>query len=75
VKQKVAIKDKKLTTQINGIFNDISSVDENKKKISLHSLYLKTIKRKYFYTSIENSAVVLVFERNNAGLKKLSSFV
>jgi hypothetical protein len=31
VKQKVALKGKKkLRTQINGIFNDISSADENK---------------------------------------------
>jgi hypothetical protein len=30
VKQKVALKDKKLRTQINGKFNDISSADENK---------------------------------------------
>jgi hypothetical protein len=35
----------------------------------------KTIKRQYIYSSIEDSEVVLVFERNNAGLKKLSSFV
>jgi hypothetical protein len=30
VKQKVALRDKKLRTQINGIFNDISGADENK---------------------------------------------
>jgi hypothetical protein len=30
VKQKVALKDKKIRTQINGKFNDISSADENK---------------------------------------------
>jgi hypothetical protein len=34
-------------TQINGKFNDITSADENKKKISLYSLYLKTIKRQH----------------------------
>jgi hypothetical protein len=34
MKQKVAITGKKLTTQINGKFNDISSAEE-KKKISL----------------------------------------
>jgi hypothetical protein len=28
--QKVALKDKKVRTQINGKFNDISSADENK---------------------------------------------
>jgi hypothetical protein len=44
-------------------------------KISLQSLYLKTIKRRYIYSSIEDPEVVLVSERNNAGLKKLSSFV
>jgi hypothetical protein len=41
------------------------------KKISLWSLYLKNIKRQHIYSSIEDSEVVLVFERNNAGLKKL----
>jgi hypothetical protein len=45
-----------------------------KKKRSLLSLYLKTIKRQYIYSPIEDSEVVLIFERNNAGLKKLSSF-
>jgi hypothetical protein len=30
VKQKVALKDKKHRTQINGKFNDISSADEDK---------------------------------------------
>jgi hypothetical protein len=44
-------------------------------KISLYSLYLKTVKRQYIYSSTEGSEVVPVFERNNAGLKKLSSFV
>jgi hypothetical protein len=41
--------------------------------ISLQSLYLKTIKRQHIYSSIDDSEVVLVFECNNAGLKKLSS--
>jgi hypothetical protein len=41
-------------------------------KISLKSFYLKTIKRQYINSSIEDSEVVLVFERNKAGLKKLS---
>jgi hypothetical protein len=44
-------------------------------KISLHSLYLKTIKRQDIYSTIEDSEVVLDFERNNTGLKKLSSSV
>jgi hypothetical protein len=38
-----------------------------------NSLYLITIRRQYIYSSIEDSEVVLVFESNNAGLKKLSS--
>jgi hypothetical protein len=42
--------------------------------VSLYSPYLKTIKRQYIYL-IEDLEVVLVFERNKAGLKKLSSFV
>jgi hypothetical protein len=42
------------------------------KTVSLYNLYLKTIKRQYIYSSIENSEVELVSERNNAGLKKLS---
>jgi hypothetical protein len=44
-------------------------------KISLLSLYLKTIKRQYIYSSIEGSEVVLCFERDNLGMKKTSSFV
>jgi hypothetical protein len=32
----------------------------------------RTIKRQCIYSSTEDSEVVLVFERNNAGLKKLS---
>jgi hypothetical protein len=43
-------------------------------RISLWSLYLKTIKRQYIYSSIENTEVVLVSESNIVGLKKLSSF-
>jgi hypothetical protein len=34
---------KKFRTQRNGKFNDISSADENNKKISLYSLHLRTI--------------------------------
>jgi hypothetical protein len=44
-------------------------------RISLYSLYLKSIKRQYIYSSIEDSEIALVFVRNNAGLKKPSSFV
>jgi hypothetical protein len=46
-------------------------------RISMYNIYecLKTIKRQYVYSSIEDSEAVLVFEGNNAGLKKLSSFV
>jgi hypothetical protein len=44
-------------------------------KISLQGLELKTHKRQYIYTSIEASEVALVSERNDAGLRKLSSSV
>jgi hypothetical protein len=54
VKQKVALK----------------KTSKTNTKISLKSLYLKTIKRRYIYSSIEEFEVVLVFECNNAGLKK-----
>jgi hypothetical protein len=43
-------------------------------KILLRSLCLKTIKIQYIYSSIEDSEVVLVFERDNISLKKLSKF-
>jgi hypothetical protein len=36
---------------------------------------VRTIKRQYIYSLMEGSEVVRAFERNNAGLKKLSSFV
>jgi hypothetical protein len=68
VKKKVAPKYK-----INVKCNDISSADENKQEVTAE--YLKTIKRQYIYSSTEDSEVVLAFEPNNAGLKKLSSFV
>jgi hypothetical protein len=76
VKQKVALKDtKKLSrTQINGKPKDIGSFNENKYKISLQSLYLKTVKRQYIHSLIEDSEFVLLLECNNAGLKKLSKF-
>jgi hypothetical protein len=44
-------------------------------KVSLSSLYVKTVKRQYIYSSIEDSEAVPVFQRNDAGFKKLSSFV
>jgi hypothetical protein len=34
--------------------------DENKKKMSLYGLNLKTVKRQYIYSSIEDSEIVLV---------------
>jgi hypothetical protein len=64
---------KKFRTQRNGKFNDISSDDETK-KVAVEPLF-KNYKRQYIYSSIEDSEVVLVFQRNSAGLKKLSSFV
>jgi hypothetical protein len=32
------------------------------------------MKRQYIYSSVEDSEVVLVFERNNVGLKKFVKF-
>jgi hypothetical protein len=46
----------------------------NNKNITAAPLF-KTVTRQYIYSSTEEPEVVLVFERNNAGLKKLSSFV
>jgi hypothetical protein len=46
----------------------------NKNNITVEPLF-KNYKRQYIYSSIEEPEVVLVFERNNSGLKKLSSFV
>jgi hypothetical protein len=43
------------------------------KKVNVESLVKKTIKILYMYSSIEDSEVVLVFERNNSGLKKQTS--
>jgi hypothetical protein len=57
-----------------GQCDDVRSADENKyKNVSLQPVFKKK-KRQYIYSSIEDSEVVLVFERNNAYLKKLSSF-
>jgi hypothetical protein len=44
------------------------------KNITVEPLF-KNVGRQYIYSSIEDSKVVLFLERNNAGLKKLSSFV
>jgi hypothetical protein len=44
------------------------------KNIIVEPLF-KNIKRQYICSSIEDSEVVLGSESNNAGLKKLSSFV
>jgi hypothetical protein len=41
-------------------------------QINCKPLILKTIKRQYVHSSIEDSEVMPVFEDNNAGLKKLS---
>jgi hypothetical protein len=46
----------------------------NKKNTTVEPLH-KIIKGQYIYSLTEDSEVVLVFEHNNAGLKKLSSFV
>jgi hypothetical protein len=51
--------------------NDIRRTDEINNEISLHSLYVKTIKIQHIYLPIEDSEVVLVSQRNNASLKEL----
>jgi hypothetical protein len=43
------------------------------KNITVEHL-LKRIKSKYIYSSIEDPEVIIGFERNNEGLKKLVSF-
>jgi hypothetical protein len=43
--------------------------------VSKQRLGKDTSKMRVIYSSIEDSEVVFVLERNNAGLKKLSSFV
>jgi hypothetical protein len=60
VYKKVALKEKKIRTKINGKFNDIISAVENKYKNITIELLLIDIR--------------LVLERNNAGLKELSCF-
>jgi hypothetical protein len=74
--QKVTLKGKKLRTQINEKFSDISNADENKLKSIIVEPLCKNYKSQYIYSSIEDLVVVLVFEgtNNNAGLKKMSSF-
>jgi hypothetical protein len=61
--------------QINRKFYYISIADENKyQKYCCRALIKKkTLKGQYVYSSIEDSEIVLLSERNNAGLKKLSS--
>jgi hypothetical protein len=54
---------------MNGKFNDISSADESKQRN--HSLLFKNYKMT-IHLFIDRR---LVFERNNASLKKLSGFV
>jgi hypothetical protein len=44
----------------------------NNKNITVKPLFKSYKKDNCVYSSIEDSEVVLVFERNNAGLKKLS---
>jgi hypothetical protein len=45
-----------------------------KKKITPHPLF-ENYKKIIFYSSTGDSDFLLLFERNNADLKKLSSFV
>jgi hypothetical protein len=49
-----------------------------KQKVALKKIALEqseAAQRQYIYSSTEDSEVVFVFYCNNAGLKKLSSFV
>jgi hypothetical protein len=68
VKQKVALKDMNIRTQINEIFNDISS--PNKINNTLEPLFTN-YQQTYSLTDLE----LHIFEHNNAGLKKTSSVV
>jgi hypothetical protein len=46
------------------------------KNVTVQPLFKNySIKRQYIYWPIEDSEVVLVFERNNVGVKNLSSFL
>jgi hypothetical protein len=45
------------------------------KKVTVEPLFKNYKETIHFYSWIEDSEVVLVLERKNAGLKKLSSFV
>jgi hypothetical protein len=72
LKQKVALRDKKNFVQklMKNLLTEVMLIKINN-KISLYSLYLKTIKRQHIYSLVEDTEVVLVSERNNTGLKKL----
>jgi hypothetical protein len=54
--------------------NDVSSADENRQKMSLQNLYLKTIIRQLMYSSIEDSEIVPVFEHNNCRFEEIVKF-
>jgi hypothetical protein len=67
-------KDKQLITQINGEFNDISSAHENKQQNITVQRLLQNYKKNTFIHRYKDSEVILVFQCDDAGLKKLSNF-
>jgi hypothetical protein len=65
----------KIPKQLNGKLNYVSCDDENEQQNITAEHFLKTVKRLYIYPSIEDTEAVLVSERNNPGLKRLSNFI
>jgi hypothetical protein len=66
--------------QILAKYKTVFSFEVKRKLTPYHSkpphLYsLPTTKRQYIYSLIDHSEVAVLFEHNNTGLKKLSSFV
>jgi hypothetical protein len=59
VKQKIALTDKKLRTQINEKMNDTGSADE--KKNTVRPLFLKNINRQYIYARQKTKKLYLFF--------------
>jgi hypothetical protein len=57
--------------QIKGNFSDINNLDELDNKF--YCRLFKNIERQHMYSSIEDSEFIHLFDRNNAGLKKMSN--
>jgi hypothetical protein len=78
MKQNIVLKDKRNLEQkyMENLMIQVvlMKINNNKKYITVEPLF-KNYKRQHIYSSMEDSEVVLVFGSNNAGLKKLSSFV